>query len=219
MWNVILYIYPGWGTTCFQMFTSVRVVRLSNVNLTNQGLNKIFTDLCENLLKVHKGNVMSYSHCILCSYILNQVVYLWLLQSFYFKLRSMIPCCLCHLNFTVAVPEEELIQVRKAMIYKTNGCGLICKTCSHWLFFTVMQVAVTAVAMTFDKNQTQEKPADKTVAKGLSVRLWISTCSTTCQISQSNHCLSFVDGFISTTVWNNRLFIGRTLKIHEYNPK
>lgn len=38
----------------FQMFTSVRVVRLSNVNLTNQGLNKIFTDLCENLLKVRK---------------------------------------------------------------------------------------------------------------------------------------------------------------------
>lgn len=38
--------------TVFQMFTSVRVLRLSNVNLTNQGLNKIFTDLCENLLKV-----------------------------------------------------------------------------------------------------------------------------------------------------------------------
>ncbi len=41
-----------------------------------------------------------------------QVNSLCLLQSFYFKLRSMIPCCLCHLNFTVAVPEEELIQVR-----------------------------------------------------------------------------------------------------------
>uniref|UniRef100_H3DPG3 C2 calcium dependent domain containing 5 n=1 Tax=Tetraodon nigroviridis TaxID=99883 RepID=H3DPG3_TETNG len=105
-------IMPGiynW-TSGVQMFTSVRVVRLSNVNLTNQGLNKIFTDLCENLLK-----------------------------SFYFKLRSMIPCCLCHLNFTVAVPEEELIQV-----------------------------AVTAVAMTFDKNQTQEKPPDKSVPKGCS---------------------------------------------------
>uniref|UniRef100_A0A671VTY1 C2 domain-containing protein 5 n=1 Tax=Sparus aurata TaxID=8175 RepID=A0A671VTY1_SPAAU len=78
-------IMPGiynW-TSAVQMFTSVRVFRLSNANLTNQGLNKIFTDLCENLLK-----------------------------SFYFKLRSMIPCCLCHLNFTVAVPEEELIQVR-----------------------------------------------------------------------------------------------------------
>lgn len=39
------------------MFTSVRVLRLSNANLTNQGLNKIFTDLCENLLKVrnHHG--------------------------------------------------------------------------------------------------------------------------------------------------------------------
>ncbi|XP_041651275.1 C2 domain-containing protein 5 isoform X7 [Cheilinus undulatus] len=103
-------VMPGinnW-TSGVQMFTSVRVLRLSNVNLTNQGLNKIFTDLCENLLK-----------------------------SFYFKLRSMIPCCLCHLNFTVAVPEEELIQV-----------------------------AVTAVAMTFDKDQTQEKQADKTITKG-----------------------------------------------------
>ncbi|XP_027888643.1 C2 domain-containing protein 5 isoform X14 [Xiphophorus couchianus] len=86
-------------TTAVQMFTSVRVLRLSNANLSNQSLNKIFTDLCENLLK-----------------------------SFYFKLRSNIPCCLCHLNFTVAVPEEELIQV-----------------------------SVTAVAMTFDKDQTQER--------------------------------------------------------------
>ncbi|XP_052321827.1 C2 domain-containing protein 5 isoform X6 [Oncorhynchus keta] len=76
-------VMPGiynW-TSGLQMFTSVRVYRLNNANLTNQGLNKIFTDLCENLLK-----------------------------SLYFKLRSMIPCCLCHLNFTVAVPEEELIQ-------------------------------------------------------------------------------------------------------------
>ncbi|KAM6937706.1 C2 domain-containing protein 5 isoform 7-T7 [Xenentodon cancila] len=95
-------------TSGVQMFTSVRVLRLSNANLTNQCLNKIFTDLCENLLK-----------------------------SFYFKLRSMIPCCLCHLNFTVAVPEEELIQV-----------------------------SVTAVAMTFDKDQTQEKPAEKPITKG-----------------------------------------------------
>ncbi|XP_074489215.1 C2 domain-containing protein 5 isoform X27 [Sebastes fasciatus] len=103
-------IMPGifnW-TSGVQMFTSVRVFRLSNANLTNQGLNKIFTDLCENLLK-----------------------------SFYFKLRSMIPCCLCRLNFTVAVPEEELIQV-----------------------------TVTAVAMTFDKDQAQEKPADKPTTKG-----------------------------------------------------
>ncbi|XP_035497355.1 C2 domain-containing protein 5 isoform X3 [Scophthalmus maximus] len=105
-------IMPGiynW-TSGVQMFTSVRVFRLSNANLTNQGLNKIFTDLCENLLK-----------------------------SFYFKLRSMIPCCLCHLNFTVAVPEDELIQV-----------------------------AVTAVAMTFDKDQAQEKPPDKLITKGCS---------------------------------------------------
>ncbi|XP_067356437.1 C2 domain-containing protein 5 isoform X17 [Channa argus] len=105
-------IMPGisnW-TSGVQMFTSVRVLRLSNANLTNQGLNKIFTDLCENLLK-----------------------------SFYFKLRSMIPCCLCHLKFNVAVPEEELIQV-----------------------------AVTAVAMTFDKEQNQERPADKPITKGYS---------------------------------------------------
>ncbi|KAM9569547.1 C2 domain-containing protein 5 isoform 3-T3 [Salvelinus alpinus] len=101
-------IMPGiynW-TSGLQMFTSVRVYRLNNANLTNQGLNKIFTDLCENLLK-----------------------------SLYFKLRSMIPCCLCHLNFTVAVPEEELIQV-----------------------------AVTAVAMSFDKET--QLAADKALNKG-----------------------------------------------------
>ncbi|XP_062402661.1 C2 domain-containing protein 5 isoform X1 [Sardina pilchardus] len=93
-------IMPGiynW-TSGLQMFSSVRVFRLSNVNLTNQGLNKIFSELCENLLK-----------------------------SLYFKLRSMVPCCLCHLNFTVAVPEDELIQV-----------------------------AVTAVAMSFHKDQIQD---------------------------------------------------------------
>ncbi|KAG8438547.1 hypothetical protein GDO86_004928 [Hymenochirus boettgeri] len=90
-------IMPGinnW-TSNIQMFTSVRVIRLSNMNLTNQTLNKNFNDLCENLLK-----------------------------SLYFKLRSMIPCCLCHVNFTVAVPEDESIQV-----------------------------AVTAVAITFDKQR------------------------------------------------------------------
>uniref|UniRef100_A0AAY4BUA7 C2 domain-containing protein n=1 Tax=Denticeps clupeoides TaxID=299321 RepID=A0AAY4BUA7_9TELE len=93
-------IMPGiynW-TSAIQMFTSVRVFRLNNANLTNLGLNKIFNELCENLLK-----------------------------SLYFKLRSMVPCCLCRLNFTVAVPEDELIQV-----------------------------AVTAVAMSFHKDQTQE---------------------------------------------------------------
>uniref|UniRef100_A0A3Q3QI53 C2 domain-containing protein 5 n=1 Tax=Monopterus albus TaxID=43700 RepID=A0A3Q3QI53_MONAL len=111
-------IMPGiynW-TSGVQMFTSVRVLRLSNANLTNQGLNKIFTDLCENLLK-----------------------------SFYFKLRSMIPCCLCHLKFTVAVPEEELIQV-----------------------------TVTAVSMTFDKNQIQEKLTDNETEEQLQFPLELS---------------------------------------------
>ncbi|XP_072552026.1 C2 domain-containing protein 5 isoform X11 [Salminus brasiliensis] len=107
-------IMPGiynW-TSALQMFTSVRVFRLSNVNLTNQGLNKVFNDLCENLLK-----------------------------SLYFKLRSMVPCCLCHVNFTVAVPEDELIQV-----------------------------AVTAVAMSFDKDQTLEngrQSCDKSLMKAI----------------------------------------------------
>ncbi|XP_068859601.1 C2 domain-containing protein 5 isoform X11 [Aphelocoma coerulescens] len=90
-------IMPGinnW-TPEIQMFTAVRVSRLSNINPTNQILNKNFNDLCENLLK-----------------------------SLYFKLRSMIPCCLCHVNFTVALPEDELVQI-----------------------------AVTAVAITYDKNQ------------------------------------------------------------------
>ncbi|XP_060101895.1 C2 domain-containing protein 5 isoform X12 [Heteronotia binoei] len=105
-------IMPGinnW-TSDIQMFTSVRVSRLSNVTLTNQTLNKTFNDLCENLLK-----------------------------SLYFKLRSMIPCCLCHVNFTVALPEDELIQV-----------------------------TVTAVAITFDKHQalqTTKTPAEKTLQR------------------------------------------------------
>ncbi|XP_054844034.1 C2 domain-containing protein 5 isoform X9 [Eublepharis macularius] len=105
-------VMPGinnW-TSDIQMFTSVRVSRLSNVTLTNQTLNKTFNDLCENLLK-----------------------------SLYFKLRSMIPCCLCHVNFTVALPEDELIQV-----------------------------TVTAVAITFDKHQalqTTKTPAEKTLQR------------------------------------------------------
>uniref|UniRef100_A0A8C5SLJ9 C2 calcium dependent domain containing 5 n=1 Tax=Laticauda laticaudata TaxID=8630 RepID=A0A8C5SLJ9_LATLA len=102
-------IMPGinnW-TSDIQMFTSVRVSRLSNITLTNQTLNKTFNDLCENLLK-----------------------------NLYFKLRSMIPCCLCHVNFTVALPEDELVQV-----------------------------TVTAVAITFDKHQALQTA--KTVEKNL----------------------------------------------------
>ncbi|XP_073862494.1 C2 domain-containing protein 5 isoform X38 [Macaca fascicularis] len=105
-------IMPGinnW-TSEIQMFTSVRVIRLSSLNLTNQALNKNFNDLCENLLK-----------------------------SLYFKLRSMIPCCLCHVNFTVSLPEDELIQV-----------------------------TVTAVAITFDKNQalqTTKTPVEKSLQR------------------------------------------------------
>ncbi|XP_060632546.2 C2 domain-containing protein 5 isoform X23 [Anolis sagrei] len=105
-------IMPGinnW-TSDIQMFTSVRVSRLTNTSLTNQSLNKTFNDLCENLLK-----------------------------SLYFKLRSMIPCCLCHVNFTVTLPEDEIIQV-----------------------------TVTAVAITFDKHQalqTAKTPAEKTVQR------------------------------------------------------
>ncbi|XP_072327891.1 C2 domain-containing protein 5 isoform X5 [Scyliorhinus torazame] len=106
-------IMPGinnW-TSDLQMFTSVRVFRLNNVTgLTSHGLNKAFSDLCENLLK-----------------------------TLYFKLRSMVPCCLCHVNFNVALPEDELIQV-----------------------------AVTAVAITYDKDQAQyvtKVCTDKTILK------------------------------------------------------
>ncbi|XP_078091422.1 C2 domain-containing protein 5 isoform X2 [Mustelus asterias] len=106
-------IMPGinnW-TSDLQMFTSVRVFRLNNVtSLTSHGLNKAFSDHCENLLK-----------------------------TLYFKLRSMIPCCLCHVNFNVALPEDELIQV-----------------------------AVTAVAITYDKDQVQyisKASTDKTILK------------------------------------------------------
>ncbi|NXD30811.1 C2CD5 protein, partial [Spelaeornis formosus] len=99
-------VMPGinnW-TPEIQMFTAVRVSRLSNINPTNQTLNKNFNDLCENLLK-----------------------------SLYFKLRSMVPCCLCHVNFTVALPEDELVQI-----------------------------AVTAVAITYDKNQALQANAAPT---------------------------------------------------------
>lgn len=64
------------------MFTSVRVFRLSNATLTNQGLNKIFTDLCENLLKVLiiiiamlviRNVYVSHSNVPSCHYVLNSV--------------------------------------------------------------------------------------------------------------------------------------------------
>ncbi|XP_023259690.1 C2 domain-containing protein 5 isoform X20 [Seriola lalandi dorsalis] len=159
-------------TSGVQMFTSVRVFRLSNANLTNQGLNKIFTDLCENLLK-----------------------------SFYFKLRSMIPCCLCHLNFTVAVPEEELIQV-----------------------------AVTAVAMTFDKDQTQEKPADKPTTKGCSeteeqLQFPLELCadssntqpSSKISVSSLEHCSPLPEGR-SRSLRSNRSFGGSSVTVVKMTP-
>uniref|UniRef100_A0A8C7S6M8 C2 domain-containing protein 5 n=1 Tax=Oncorhynchus mykiss TaxID=8022 RepID=A0A8C7S6M8_ONCMY len=111
-------VMPGiynW-TSGLQMFTSVRVYRLNNANLTNQGLNKIFTDLCENLLK-----------------------------SLYFKLRSMIPCCLCHLNFTVAVPEEELIQVRRHTPKNTSPI----------LFIFPINILVSIRELEFGENEEQ----------------------------------------------------------------
>ena len=64
----------------------------------------VFVTLCYT---VYDG---TWSCCVSIEYC--EIDSLCLFQSFYFKLRSMIPCCLCHLNFAVAVPEEELIQVR-----------------------------------------------------------------------------------------------------------
>ncbi|EPY81264.1 hypothetical protein CB1_000743140 [Camelus ferus] len=58
-------IMPGinnW-TSEIQMFTSVRVIRLSSLNLTNQALNKNFNDLCENLLK--EGGVSGFLHAFI----------------------------------------------------------------------------------------------------------------------------------------------------------
>ncbi|KAF2976117.1 hypothetical protein EK904_009614 [Melospiza melodia maxima] len=107
-------IMPGinnW-TPEIQMFTAVRVSRLSNINPTNQTLNKNFNDLCENLLK-----------------------------SLYFKLRSMVPCCLCHVNFTVALPEDELVQIAQEI------------NLANMPNIPDLQIAVTAVAITYDKNQ------------------------------------------------------------------
>ncbi|XP_015239474.1 PREDICTED: C2 domain-containing protein 5 isoform X6 [Cyprinodon variegatus] len=172
-------------TTAVQMFTSVRVLRLSNANLSNQSLNKIFTDLCENLLK-----------------------------SFYFKLRSMIPCCLCHLNFNVAVPEEELIQV-----------------------------SVTAVAMTFDKDQAQERPAERFITKGgsetedqlqFSLELCADTSSTNSQtsskisgvqenalvssrVSSLEHCSPLTEGR-SRSLRSSRSFGGSSVTMVKMTP-
>uniref|UniRef100_A0A671LK45 C2 domain-containing protein 5 n=1 Tax=Sinocyclocheilus anshuiensis TaxID=1608454 RepID=A0A671LK45_9TELE len=112
-------IMPGiqnW-TSAIQMFTSVRVFRL-NASLTSQGLNKIFSDLCENLLK-----------------------------SLYFKLRSMVPCCLCHLNFTVAIPEDELIQfvilllLNNKKVSKREGIK-ICLSCLDSFPFFYLSLSV-----------------------------------------------------------------------------
>ncbi|XP_038124704.1 C2 domain-containing protein 5 isoform X7 [Cyprinodon tularosa] len=169
-------------TTAVQMFTSVRVLRLSNANLSNQSLNKIFTDLCENLLK-----------------------------SFYFKLRSMIPCCLCHLNFNVAVPEEELIQV-----------------------------SVTAVAMTFDKDQAQERPAERFITKGgsetedqlqFSLELCADTSSTnsskisgvqenalvSSRVSSLEHCSPLTEGR-SRSLRSSRSFGGSSVTMVKMTP-
>uniref|UniRef100_A0A3Q2QAC7 C2 calcium dependent domain containing 5 n=1 Tax=Fundulus heteroclitus TaxID=8078 RepID=A0A3Q2QAC7_FUNHE len=154
-------------TTAVQMFTSVRVLRLSNANLSNQSLNKIFTDLCENLLK-----------------------------SFYFKLRSMVPCCLCHLNFNVAVPEEELIQV-----------------------------SVTAVAMTFDKDQTQERPAESETDEQLqfSLELCADSSSTNSQpssrisVSSLEHCSPLTEGR-SRSVRSSRSFGGSPVTMVKMTP-
>ncbi|XP_061415894.1 C2 domain-containing protein 5 isoform X5 [Lethenteron reissneri] len=69
-------------TSDLQMFSAVRVYRMQEGAMTSQHRNKAFNDMCESMLK-----------------------------SLYFKLRSMMPCCLCHVNFSVSLPEDELIQV------------------------------------------------------------------------------------------------------------
>ncbi|XP_042190989.1 C2 domain-containing protein 5 [Callorhinchus milii] len=148
-------IMPGinnW-TADLQMFTSVRVFRLNNVtSLTSQGLNKAFSDLCENLLK-----------------------------SLYFKLRSMVPCCLCHVNFNVALPEDELIQV-----------------------------AVTAVAITYDKNQAQDMTkniTDKTLLRASAdneeqLQFTLELCSETqsAQLFSPSKAAGFTEGSNSQPV-------------------
>ncbi|XP_053478428.1 C2 domain-containing protein 5 isoform X8 [Ictalurus furcatus] len=154
-------IMPGiynW-TSGLQMFTSVRVFRLSNANLTTQGLNKIFSDLCENLLK-----------------------------SFYFKLRSMVPCCLCHVNFTVAVPEDELIQV-----------------------------AVTAVAMSFDKDMAQEngrQSREKTLIKGLAE---VSTALPSARVSSLEKSSPLPEGR-SRSLRSTRSYPGGSVTVVKMTP-
>lgn len=80
------------------------------------------------------------------------------------------------------------------MIYQTNDQMLKCKTLSHWVLPSVSQVAVTAVAMTFDKDQTQEKPPDKSISKGLSVQHFLGQdfFSHTIQISKQYSLFVFI---------------------------
>ena len=42
------------------------------------------------------------------------------LQSIYFKLRGMTPCCLAHLDFDIDLPEEDEIQVETVRTLNLN---------------------------------------------------------------------------------------------------
>lgn len=157
------------------MFSSVRVLRLSNVNLTNQGLNKIFTDLCENLLKVRQS-LDTPANC---------------LTVFMMTLNCLSPPPLPPTEFLLQTTLHDPLLSLSSQLHcgsarrRAHPGGEIQAICSleknkrhlnemfiffFFLFFSrhiVAQVAVTAVAMTFDKDQTQEKPSEKPASKGL----------------------------------------------------
>lgn len=62
-----------------------------------------------------------------------------LCQSLYFKLRTMAPCALCHINFDVDIPEEDEVQVRFAdgswisALMKPHAALLILRPRYPWL--------------------------------------------------------------------------------------
>lgn len=63
----------------------------------------------------------------------------------------MIPCCLCHLNFTVAIPEDELIQVR-TQLKLTNShhnhfkfTFFKCNTCANKTLMLEMAIIIKKI--------------------------------------------------------------------------
>uniref|UniRef100_A0A4W3JBV4 C2 calcium dependent domain containing 5 n=1 Tax=Callorhinchus milii TaxID=7868 RepID=A0A4W3JBV4_CALMI len=183
-------IMPGinnW-TADLQMFTSVRVFRLNNVtSLTSQGLNKAFSDLCENLLK-----------------------------SLYFKLRSMVPCCLCHVNFNVALPEDELIQVIRYYIITVDSPSA---DNEEQLQFTLELCSETQSAQLFSPSKAAVASLDKAspLAEGHIRHRSATSCTNSTVTVVEMTPLSFIPGAKITKYLGiiNMFFIRETTSLRE----